>query len=124
MDADCLPTTANPTAMAGTPHSYPSWLAADERKADRVAVDWFATLASIKFPAEDAQLIDISNLGCRLRIGRIVSVGTFVTVGIPHFTGVPGWIAWAKGGEMGVDFSHAIPKAVIEEIIRRNIKSL
>ena len=109
--------------MAGESHTYPSWLAADERKAERIPVNWVATLASIKFPAEDASLIDISNLGCCLRTSRIVSVGTFVTVGIPHFTGVPGWIAWSKGGEMGVDFSHALPKAVVEEIIRRNTTS-
>lgn len=112
--------------MASKPNTaaFPSWLAAEERKADRIPVDWPASWASAKFAEEDAHVCDITNLGCRLRTARNVGVGTFVTVKMPGVAEAPGWIAWTGPNEVGVDFSHPLPAAVIEDIARRHFIGL
>jgi hypothetical protein len=100
---------------------YPSWLAREERKAERVAVAWDATLVPATSGDEmPCHMLDITHLGCRLRMERAPSVGTHVNIVIPAFAGVAGWIAWKADGEAGIDFAHPLPADVLSEVIRRN----
>lgn len=107
--------------MASKPatSNYPTWLAREERQSDRVAVAWSATLST---PHGDhaCRIADITHLGCRIQADDLPSVGTYVTVVIPQFAGVAGWVAWRKNGEAGLDFGHPLPDAVLDEVLRRN----
>ena len=107
--------------MATKPSTaYPSWLAQEERKSDRVAVAWQATISSVKFDAETCAILDITQLGCRIALAHGVSVGTYVTIDLPQTVRLEGWVAWNRGGEIGVDFSHPLPAELLAGIIHRN----
>lgn len=100
---------------------YPAWLTREERKAGRIAVKWNATLVSATSGEEaGCQMRDITHLGCRIRMANAPSMGTHVTIAIPAFTSVAGWIVWQADGEVGVDFAHPLPDDVLTEVIRRN----
>lgn len=99
---------------------YPSWLAADERKAVRIPVDWSATVTADKFDTQIVRIRDCTQLGCRIETRLAVTVGTFVHVAIPNFADVPGWVAWSSPEAIGVDFSHPLPNRVLEYIVGRN----
>jgi hypothetical protein len=100
-----------------TPH--PTWLAQDERQADRLAVVWPATIASMKFDPEACSISDITHRGCRILLGHHITVGTYVTIDMPQLTKLEGWIAWNRGHEVGVEFSHPLPKDVLSDIETR-----
>ena len=100
-----------------TPH--PTWLAQDERQADRLAVVWPATTASLKFDPEACSISDITHRGCRILLGHHITVGTYVTIDMPQLTKLEGWIAWNRGHEVGVEFSHPLPKDVLSDIETR-----
>lgn len=55
--------------------------------------------------------------GCRVLIQRRVSVGTFVTLVIPTFVEVFGWVAWSNDHALGIDFSHTLPSAVLAHVV-------
>ncbi|MEG3166511.1 hypothetical protein U1701_18190 [Sphingomonas sp. PB2P19] len=95
-------------------------LAADERKAVRIPVDWLATIAAVKFETQPVRIVDCTTSGCRIETAFAVTVGTFVHVAIPKFTEVPGWVAWSRPNAIGIDFSHPLPNLVLEHIIRQN----
>lgn len=99
---------------------YPSWLAADERRAVRIPVDWAATVAADKSGTEAARITDCTRLCCRIEARLAVTVGTFVHVAIPNFADVPGWVAWSSSEAIGVDFGHPLPNRVLEYIIEKN----
>ncbi|WP_443027109.1 PilZ domain-containing protein [Sphingomonas sp. LB3N6] len=100
---------------------YPSWLAADERKAVRIPVDWPATVAADKFGVEAVRITNCTRLGCRIETWLAVTVGTFVHVAVPNFADVPGWVAWSSPEAIGVDFAHPLPNRVLEYIIEQNV---
>lgn len=100
---------------------YPAWLAREERKADRIAIAWDAVLIPATSREEmPCHMVDITHLGCRIRMAGMPSVGTHVDIVIPAFASVPGWIAWKAAGEAGIDFAHPLPSDVLAEVIRRN----
>ncbi len=107
--------------MATKPSTtYPSWLTQEERKSDRVTVAWRGTISSVKFDAEMCSIRDVTQLGCRIVLAHAVSVGTYVSISIPHIDRLEGWVAWNRESEIGIDFSHPLPIAVLDELIRRN----
>jgi hypothetical protein len=108
--------------MASEPLSiaYPVWPGEDERQAVRIPVAWDATLAADKFGQEEVRISDCTPLGCRIETRLAVTVGTFVHVAIPRFAEVPGWVAWSSPDAIGIDFSHPLPKRVLDHIIERN----
>lgn len=92
--------------------------AMDERKAMRSAVSVAVDLHRQHYPPEAAVMSDVSASGCRLRTEARISVGSFVTVTIPGLTDIGGWIAWHRGDEIGIDFTHEVPSPVADGIIR------
>lgn len=114
-------------AMASVSQSsdYPAWLAREERTADRIAVAWDAVLVSATSGIEmPCRMVDITSLGCRIRLEGAPSMGTHVTIAIPAFADVAGWIAWKAEGDAGIDFAHPLPGEVLTEVIRRNANKL
>lgn len=99
---------------------YPAWLAQEERKAERVAVTWEATVRSLKSGDAACRILDFTHLGCRFRSEEPPSMGSHVSVIVPGFAEVAGWIAWRADGQAGVDFAHPLPDAVLQEVVRRN----
>jgi len=106
-------------ASATEPTVYPAWLAHGERQAERLTVKWEATVACMKFDPEPCAVLDITHLGCRLQLSRDVTVGTYITVRVPDFANIEGWVAWSKAQQIGVDFSHPLPAAIVSEIMAR-----
>jgi hypothetical protein len=102
------------------PPARPEWLAHEERTADRVAVSWVASISSRKFSDEACRIVDITHLGCRVQLTSPITVGAQVTIAIADFAELAGWVAWHKGGEIGVDFSHPLPAQVLDSIIARH----
>jgi hypothetical protein len=102
------------------PSAHPEWLAHEERTADRVAVSWPASISSRKVAAEPCRIVDITHLGCRVQWASAITVGAQVTIAVADFAELAGWVAWHKGNEIGVDFSHPLPAQVLEGMIARN----
>jgi hypothetical protein len=46
-----------------------------------------------------------------------VTVGTFVTLAIPTFVEMFGWVAWSTDHALGISFSHALPPAVLDHVV-------
>lgn len=77
-----------------------------------------ATLSCEKTPLQQVIATDITRLGCRVTLQQNISVGTFVTLAIPAFVELFGWVAWSGPHVAGIDFSHPLPPAVLEHVIR------
>lgn len=90
----------------------------DGRRDSRVTVRLSAVLKCDRTPTQQVIATDITRSGCRVIIQRRVSVGTFVTLAIPSYVDVFGWIAWSDDRVLGIDFSHALPPAVLAHIVR------
>jgi hypothetical protein len=102
-----------------TPVEYPSWLAREERKSDRLAVAWSASICSSR-GEEGGEVLDITPLGCRVRMNDAPPGGSHVGVVLPEFASVAGWVVWRSSGEVGIDFAHPLADVVFDEILRRN----
>ena len=61
----------------------------------------------------DARATDISEAGCRISVPTNISTGAFVTVEFERTIIAQGWVAWSRGGVIGVDFVVPVsPQAV------------
>ena len=90
----------------------------DERRDSRVSVRLSAILKCDRTPTQRVIATDITRSGCRVIIQRRVSVGTFVTLAIPSYVDIFGWVIWSDDRALGIDFSHALPPAVLAHIVR------
>ena len=81
---------------------------------------WEATVRSLKSGDTACRILDFTHLGCRFRSEEAPSMGSHVSVIVPGFAEVAGWIAWRPDGQAGVDFAHPLPDAVLQEVVRRN----
>ena len=93
--------------------TLPSWLRAEERQCARTPLHQALTLSGVVPPALEVELVDISALGCRLRVSKPVSVGTFVSLGLADVATCTGWVAWQKGAEIGIDFSTPLQDEIL-----------
>ena len=90
----------------------------DERAERRVSLRLCAVLKCDKTPLQQVIATDMTRTGCRAIIQRRVSVGTFVTLAIPTFVEVSGWVAWSTDHALGINFSHALPPAVLAHVVK------
>ena len=70
-----------------------------------------------------AEMIDLSDLGCRLRLCINVAFGTFLTMNVEGFTAINGWVAWREKQEIGLEFAHPMPDDVTQYILKLGSKS-
>ena len=89
----------------------------DERAEKRVSLRLRAVLRCDKTPTQQVIATDITRTGCRAIIQRRVTVGTFVTLAIPTFVEMFGWVAWSTDHALGISFSHALPPAVLDHVV-------
>lgn len=94
------------------------WPGLDERVALRAPIRLMATLKSDKIPLWPVEVTDVTQLGCRIAVPERVSVGTFVTLAIPTFVDLVGWVAWSTNTALGIDFSHPLPSGVLEHVVK------
>ena len=88
----------------------------DERKAARVPLRLAVVMKCDKHPTQQVTLTDLTRFGCQVATHRRVTVGTFVTLDIPGYVDVFGWVAWTHGSKLGIDFAHALPPGVMAHI--------
>jgi len=100
------------------PAAFPEWLSSDDRKADRRRLELAVTIQSTNLPPEPARMTDLSPLGCGIATTARLHVGSYLTVLIPGFTTVEGWVAWRKPDCLGLDFSHQLPAKVVDHVVR------
>jgi len=98
----------------------PTWPGRDERRAVRILVAWTATLSADHFSEQAVRISNCTARGCRIETPLALPVGTFVSVTIPEFTAVPGWVAWSSSEAIGIDFSHPLPSRVLAYVVERN----
>lgn len=96
------------------------WPSLDERKLPRSPVQLRATLRCDKTPEWSVEVTDMTELGCRVAVPERLSVGTFVTLSIPTFVDVVGWVVWTTDAALGIDFSHPLPRGVLEHVVGRS----
>ena len=89
----------------------------DGRRNQRVSVRLSAVLKCDRTPTQQIIVVDINRSGCVAIIKRQVNVGTFVTHAIPTYVDVFGWVVWSDDRFLGIDFSHALPPAVLAHIL-------
>ena len=76
----------------------------EERKVGRLPLGLSAQMSSDHLDPCRVVIRDLSNLGCRVLTSQKPVVGTLVTIALKHFTEINGWVAWAKSGDIGIDF--------------------
>ena len=101
------------------PTTLPAASDMDERKARRRAASLAARLYSTVTAPCSVRVLDLTHLGCRVSTSQVLSVGAFVTLEVPHFTAINGWVAWSLDGEIGLDFAHPLPLRVVDYILDR-----
>lgn len=105
-------------AMASAPTSYPAWLAGEERHAARRLLSLPARLAGERVRGDAiGRTMDITALGCRLAVAEPPPVGSYVAIDVAGCSGIAGWVAWSRNGQLGVDFAHPLPDAVVEHLL-------
>ena len=102
--------------------TQPSWLDLEERRRVRAPLRLSVEVTGTHLEATPADLIDLSDHGCRLRLVARVSIGTFLTVDVEEFTAFSGWVAWSRGQEIGLDFAHPAPKEVTQHLLQLGAK--
>ena len=90
----------------------------DERKAARVPLRLTAVLRCDRHPTQQVSVIDLTRFGCQIVTHRRVTAGTFVTLDIPDYVDLFGWVAWTHDCKLEVDFAHPLPPAVMDHITR------
>jgi hypothetical protein len=101
--------------MASAP-SFPHWLAREERKADRHGLRLTGTATGARTHQQPVEMIDLSPLGCRLRVAEPMTVGSYITLASAGAPRVEGWVAWSRATECGIDFAHPMPDLIAEHI--------
>ncbi len=101
------------------PTTLPAASGMDERKAKRIAASIAARLSGAVTVPCPVRVLDLTHLGCRVSTSQVLSVGAFVTLALPHFTDINGWVAWSLDGEIGLDFAHPLPLRVVDYILDR-----
>jgi len=89
------------------PSTFPSWLAREERLAERAPTGVPATLSCPRAGTAAAVVTDASALGCRVRTDMGGGVGSYLTL-LAGGASASGWVAWRRGDEMGIDFSEPL----------------
>ncbi|HEX8485380.1 PilZ domain-containing protein [Sphingomonas sp.] len=107
-----------------TPPNFPQWLAREERKADRNGLQLSGIAISSKAIRQPVEVIDLSPLGCRLRVLEPMQVGSYITLESGRPSGVPtppmeGWVAWSRPFECGIDFAQPMPAPIVAQIAAR-----
>lgn len=87
---------------SAAPSPYPSWLAREERLAEREPSGAIGRVG-----AQAVTVTDVSALGCRLSMSPPANVGAFLTLSLGTAS-VTGWAAWQRGDEVGMDFSQPL----------------
>ncbi|WP_374942656.1 PilZ domain-containing protein [Sphingomonas sp.] len=101
------------------PPSYPQWLAREERKAERHELALSGTATDSRTVQQPVEMVDLSPLGCRLRVVEPMRVGSYITLASGSAPRLEGWVAWSRPFECGVDFAQPVPGIVVEQIAAR-----
>ena len=96
--------------------TYPRWLAREERKAARRPTHLGGSVAGSRIVDQEVEIMDISPLGCRLRVTDPISVGSYLTLAGESAPRLTGWVAWSRARECGLDFARPLPEVVVERI--------
>lgn len=96
---------------------YPQWLAREERKADRRLLTVGGTAGGTRTAPQPVEIVDVSPLGCRLRVTIPVPVGSYITLASAAAASLEGWVAWSRDRECGIDFAQPVPDPLIDRIV-------
>lgn len=108
--------------MADSP-PYPQWLAREERKAERHGLALSGTATGARTIQQPVEMVDLSPLGCRLRVVEPMRVGSYISLASGTAplgeARLEGWVAWSRPSECGIDFARPVPGALVEQIAAR-----
>ncbi len=93
---------------------------ADNRTAERNAVQMFADLRLGVGQKFKVSVLDLSRTGFRLETGNHIDVGKSIFITIPDFTSLAARIAWNHGTIYGCEFTSPLHQSVFEHIARKH----
>ena len=95
-----------------------AWLDEDERRSERQPVRLCVNVEYRGTGPILADMTDLTELGCRLKLVEHIPVGQCLTVTVGRRTRLRGWVAWSKGREHGFDFTHPLKHRVLTTLKR------
>lgn len=105
--------------MERSPSTLPTWMETEPRLEARASVNLPAKLTGPAGEARAVTIVDLTTLGCRIEADFRLTVGAYVTLLLPTDGAISGWVAWAKGGALGVDFSKPLAAESIAAVLRQ-----
>lgn len=92
---------------------------ANNRKAQRNAVQMVAELRLSVGQRFKVSVLDLSETGFRIETGNHIELGSKAFLAIPELNSLPAQIAWSEGTYYGCEFLHPLHPAVFDHISRK-----
>lgn len=103
-----------------SPASVQASLHSDSRREMRVQVCIESVLGSSMLGKRKVELLDISNLGCRVSCSLDVPPGTHIVLTIPSLSPIGAQVRWSRKGGLGLRFATPLHPLVLERIVALN----
>ena len=92
----------------------------DLRREMRVDVCIESVLGSSMLGKRKVELLDISNLGCRVACSLDVPAGTHIVLTIPSLSPIGAQVRWSRHGGLGLRFATPLHPLVLDRIVALN----
>ncbi|MBB5709379.1 PilZ domain-containing protein [Sphingomonas xinjiangensis] len=92
----------------------------DLRRELRVQVCIESVMGSSMLGKRKVELLDISNLGCRVSCSLDVPTGTHVVLTMPSLSPISAQVRWSRQGGLGLRFATPLHPLVLERIVVLN----
>ena len=89
----------------------------DERQQARVGLCLPVFVLQAGAERISAQLIDVSEQGCKIAINSTLKAGKYLGIEVPAFSRFSGWVVWQTRQNFGMDFVTSISRAEVEYIV-------
>lgn len=92
----------------------------DLRREMRAQVCIESVLGSSMLGKRKVELLDISNLGCRVSCSLDVPPGTYIVLTIPGLAPIGAQVRWSRQGGLGLRFGTPLHPLILERIVALN----
>jgi PilZ domain len=89
------------------------------RKAARIELQTQAGLRQLGYRPKKIELLDISNLGCRVEMAEQLTLGESVWLRLPGLESIHAHVAWTRDWTAGLEFAKPLHPAVLEMLLAR-----
>lgn len=95
----------------------------ESRQTRRRLVNFAASLQGEEASSIEVFLTDVSEKGCRARVGHEIEPGTSLVIKLPGLEAVRARAVWSRNGEVGCSFEDEIHTLYIDQVLGKADRS-